>query len=191
MLALCLCTGSCLPPHASKYGILGNASWSLHRLPMLFLATLNCPPFSPPPRRRSQQAVRLMRQQPAAAEPAYHIFNCGFSKWGAKVGEAACSQARTELARQYRCDTLHLTAACTACAAEGWQLCKAVCCAFHLLLPHTPRAADQVGSHPQGHQAGAEPADGEPGRRAEGGRADLHRRAQPVARQAGVVAGGA
>ena len=35
---------------------------------------------------RSQQAVRLMRQQPAAGEPAYHIFNCGFSKWGAKVG---------------------------------------------------------------------------------------------------------
>lgn len=46
-------------------------------VPVLKLRIFNC---------RSQQAVRLMRQQPAAAEPAYHIFNCGFSKWGAKVG---------------------------------------------------------------------------------------------------------
>ena len=29
--------------------------------------------------------MRLMRQQPATDQPAYHIFNCGFSKWGAKV----------------------------------------------------------------------------------------------------------
>ena len=29
--------------------------------------------------------MRLMQQQPATDQPAYHIFNCGFSKWGAKV----------------------------------------------------------------------------------------------------------
>ena len=34
----------------------------------------------------SRAAVRLMLAQPLAPEPVYHIFNCGFSKWGAKVG---------------------------------------------------------------------------------------------------------
>ncbi len=32
-----------------------------------------------------------MRSQPAAAKPVYHIFNMGFSSWGAKVG--VCSVA--------------------------------------------------------------------------------------------------
>lgn len=34
----------------------------------------------------TQQAIRLMREQPAAEQPAYHIFNFGFSAFGAKVG---------------------------------------------------------------------------------------------------------
>ncbi|KAI7836103.1 hypothetical protein COHA_010005 [Chlorella ohadii] len=46
----------------------------------------------------SQQAVRLMRQQPAAAEPAYHIFNCGFSKWGAKLTKSAVTHKATKRA---------------------------------------------------------------------------------------------
>lgn len=39
-----------------------------------------------------QQALRLMRAQPAgeAGQPCYHIFNFGFSKWGAKV--CACGR---------------------------------------------------------------------------------------------------
>ena len=28
----------------------------------------------------SREAVRIMRQQPAQPQPAYHIFNLGFSK---------------------------------------------------------------------------------------------------------------
>ena len=39
----------------------------------------------------SQAALRLMLRQPVAAGPSgagpsYHIFNTGFSRWGAKVG---------------------------------------------------------------------------------------------------------
>ncbi|PRW58142.1 hypothetical protein C2E21_2861 [Chlorella sorokiniana] len=46
----------------------------------------------------SQQAVRLMRQQPAAAEPVYHIFNYGFSKWGAKLTKSAVTHKATKRA---------------------------------------------------------------------------------------------
>ena len=31
-----------------------------------------------------------MRSQPGAAKPVYHIFNMGFSSWGAKVGLCHC-----------------------------------------------------------------------------------------------------
>ena len=31
-----------------------------------------------------------MRAQPATAKPVYHIFNMGFSSWGAKVGLCHC-----------------------------------------------------------------------------------------------------
>ena len=33
----------------------------------------------------SRAALRVMRQQPQHPHPAYHIFNLGFSGWGAKV----------------------------------------------------------------------------------------------------------
>jgi NAD(P)-dependent dehydrogenase (short-subunit alcohol dehydrogenase family) len=33
----------------------------------------------------TQQAIRLMRRQPAAEQPVYHVFNLGFSRYGAKV----------------------------------------------------------------------------------------------------------
>lgn len=46
----------------------------------------------------SQQAVRLMRQQPATDQPAYHIFNCGFSKWGAKLTKSAVTHKATKRA---------------------------------------------------------------------------------------------
>ena len=35
--------------------------------------------------RDRREAIRIMRTQPAAAKPVYHIFNMGFSSWGAKV----------------------------------------------------------------------------------------------------------
>lgn len=47
-----------------------------------------------------QQAIRLMQAQPAAAggEPVHHIFNFGFSKWGAKVGRLGWAQRGHALA---------------------------------------------------------------------------------------------
>ena len=33
----------------------------------------------------SREAVRIMRRQPPADEPAYHLWNLGFSPWGAKA----------------------------------------------------------------------------------------------------------
>ena len=36
-------------------------------------------------RQPCREAIRIMRSQPAAAKPVYHIFNMGFSSWGAKV----------------------------------------------------------------------------------------------------------
>ncbi len=39
----------------------------------------------------SRAAVRLMRAQPAAPRPAYHIFNLGFSGWGARFSRTAAT----------------------------------------------------------------------------------------------------
>jgi hypothetical protein len=42
----------------------------------------------------SREAIRVMRRQPPSKQPIYHVFNCGFSAWGAKVtcGPAAAVQ---------------------------------------------------------------------------------------------------
>ena len=39
----------------------------------------------------SRAAVRLMRRQPRAPAPAYHIFNLGFSGWGARFSRTAAT----------------------------------------------------------------------------------------------------
>ena len=39
-----------------------------------------------------------MRQQPEQAHPAYHIFNLGFSRWGASFSKSACTHKATKSA---------------------------------------------------------------------------------------------
>eukprot|EP00897_Mesotaenium_endlicherianum_P010801 jgi/Mesen1/974/ME000012S00517 len=48
-----------------------------------------------------REALRVMTQQPgssAADEPLYHIFNMGFTKWGAKFTKSACTHKSTKVA---------------------------------------------------------------------------------------------
>ena len=45
-----------------------------------------------------REAVRLMRQQPQHPCPAYHIFNLGFSRWGASLSRSACTHKTTKSA---------------------------------------------------------------------------------------------
>ena len=45
-----------------------------------------------------REAVRLMRQQPPHPRPAYHIFNLGFSRWGASLSRSACTHKATKSA---------------------------------------------------------------------------------------------
>ncbi|KAL2609890.1 hypothetical protein R1flu_028463 [Riccia fluitans] len=45
-----------------------------------------------------REAIRVMRGQPLAAEPRYHIFNMGFSQWGAKFTKSACTHKATKIA---------------------------------------------------------------------------------------------
>lgn len=44
----------------------------------------------------SRAAVRLMRQQPRAPRPAYHIFNLGFSGWGALLAHRGHAQEQQD-----------------------------------------------------------------------------------------------
>ncbi|KAI8469485.1 MAG: NAD(P)-binding protein [Monoraphidium minutum] len=46
----------------------------------------------------SRESVRLMLKQPAAERPVYHVFNCGFSKWGAKFTKSAVTHKATKTA---------------------------------------------------------------------------------------------
>ena len=46
----------------------------------------------------SREAVRVMRRQPAAATPRYHIFNAGFSAWGAAFSKSAATHKATKAA---------------------------------------------------------------------------------------------
>jgi NAD(P)-dependent dehydrogenase (short-subunit alcohol dehydrogenase family) len=43
-----------------------------------------------------QQHVREQQQQQRGAR--YHIFNCGFSRWGASLSKSACSHKATKMA---------------------------------------------------------------------------------------------
>ncbi|KAL3678632.1 hypothetical protein R1sor_021588 [Riccia sorocarpa] len=45
-----------------------------------------------------REAIRIMREQPPAPEPRYHIFNMGFSQWGAKFTKSACTHKATKIA---------------------------------------------------------------------------------------------
>lgn len=46
----------------------------------------------------SRAAVRVMRRQPPSEQPAYHIFNMGFSGWGAKFSKSAVTHKATKSA---------------------------------------------------------------------------------------------
>ena len=39
-----------------------------------------------------------MRRQPPSGQPAYHIFNLGFSAWGRKLSATACTHKSTKTA---------------------------------------------------------------------------------------------
>eukprot|EP00193_Tetraselmis_chui_P006951 CAMPEP_0177764678 /NCGR_PEP_ID=MMETSP0491_2-20121128/7538_1 /TAXON_ID=63592 /ORGANISM="Tetraselmis chuii, Strain PLY429" /LENGTH=327 /DNA_ID=CAMNT_0019280879 /DNA_START=291 /DNA_END=1274 /DNA_ORIENTATION=- len=43
-------------------------------------------------------AVRLMKAQPQAASPIYHIYNCGFSSWGASFSSSTAPHKATKRA---------------------------------------------------------------------------------------------
>uniref|UniRef100_A0A7I4FF80 Uncharacterized protein n=1 Tax=Physcomitrium patens TaxID=3218 RepID=A0A7I4FF80_PHYPA len=45
-----------------------------------------------------REAIRLMRQQESSSEPIYHIFNMGFSRWGASFTKSACTHKSTKVA---------------------------------------------------------------------------------------------
>lgn len=45
-----------------------------------------------------REAVRIMSQQPPSDVPLYHIFNMGFSRWGAKFTKSACTHKTTKVA---------------------------------------------------------------------------------------------
>lgn len=45
-----------------------------------------------------REAIRIMSQQPPCDAPIYHIFNMGFSRWGAKFTKSACTHKTTKVA---------------------------------------------------------------------------------------------
>lgn len=45
-----------------------------------------------------REAVRVMSQQSPSDVPIYHIFNMGFSRWGAKFTQSACTHKTTKIA---------------------------------------------------------------------------------------------
>lgn len=45
-----------------------------------------------------REAIRVMRRQPPSSQPAYHIFNLGFSAWGRKLSATACTHKSTKTA---------------------------------------------------------------------------------------------
>lgn len=45
-----------------------------------------------------REAIRVMRRQPPSGQPAYHIFNLGFSAWGRKLSATACTHKSTKTA---------------------------------------------------------------------------------------------
>lgn len=45
-----------------------------------------------------REAIRIMRQQAQQPQPVYHIFNLGFSRWGASFSKSACTHKATKSA---------------------------------------------------------------------------------------------
>ncbi|KAH7300520.1 hypothetical protein KP509_24G066300 [Ceratopteris richardii] len=45
-----------------------------------------------------REAMRIMMQQSPSNFPVYHIFNMGFSRWGAKFTKSACTHKATKIA---------------------------------------------------------------------------------------------
>lgn len=45
-----------------------------------------------------REAIRLMRLQETSSVPIYHIFNMGFSRWGASFTKSACTHKSTKVA---------------------------------------------------------------------------------------------
>jgi NAD(P)-dependent dehydrogenase (short-subunit alcohol dehydrogenase family) len=45
-----------------------------------------------------REAIDIMRRQPSSETPIYHIFNMGFSRWGAKFTRSAATHKMTKVA---------------------------------------------------------------------------------------------
>ena len=45
-----------------------------------------------------REAIHIMKQQPSSELPIYHIFNMGFSRWGAKFTRSAATHKMTKVA---------------------------------------------------------------------------------------------
>jgi hypothetical protein len=45
-----------------------------------------------------REAINVMRLQPPSELPIYHIFNMGFSQWGANFTKSACTHKTTKVA---------------------------------------------------------------------------------------------
>ena len=80
----------------------------------------------------SRAAVRLMRAQPAAPRPAYHIFNMGFSGWGARLSRTAATHKSSKtgltaltaaLAQELRAAGAPRSRACTPRSLPGRGSC--------------------------------------------------------------------
>lgn len=132
-----------------------------------------------------QQAVRLMAAQPAAAGggPQYHVFVCGFSKWGAKVRLPRWAAGLPQGSRKRPCSRSCCPRTAAAARSTAQSLLR------RRRRYHPPRAVHQICCDAQGHKARAEPAGGQPGGRPPRGRPHLGGRAQPVAGCAGGLRG--
>lgn len=53
-----------------------------------------------------REAVRVMRAQPGSPVPIYHIFNMGFSRWGAGFTKSAATHKCTKVALTQLTDSL-------------------------------------------------------------------------------------
>ncbi|GAB4817879.1 hypothetical protein N2152v2_004925 [Parachlorella kessleri] len=54
----------------------------------------------------SREAIRIMRSQPASRQPKYHIFNLGFSSFGAQFSKSAVTHKATKMALKQLSESL-------------------------------------------------------------------------------------
>jgi hypothetical protein len=131
----------------------------------------------------AREAIRIMRAQPPAPAPIYHVLQFGFSRWGAKARAAVASRAPPRRRRPRSCPL----------RSSQPRLCAPLPLLHTLLSPHphpppSTQPVHAVVGHPQGHQARADADDREPAGRAAGRGHHLRRGAQL---QPGCAAGAA